>query len=214
MRQDIDRYMTEDVTPVTFAVRLRSHPKLAITAKAKMKTPSRPQRHMAARSSSPGTSPWTLSPVRLGANEAAGRELVADAARVAQRAESPEHTALFTGVPHRHVLDFLNDYSFHERSGDGDRRRLVDYIEKRTRTGALKQWNVGVVGNSRGETDPYDFGSGVKVRTVRRARMMAPDDDSAFDGVADIHTLTSRRDEKFDLTTRTGLTRVAATFWR
>ena len=37
MRRDIDRYMTEDVTPVTFAVRLRSHPKLAITARAKMK---------------------------------------------------------------------------------------------------------------------------------------------------------------------------------
>jgi hypothetical protein len=200
MRRDIDRYMTEDVTPTTFAVRLRSHPKLAITAKAKMKHAVKASaayggtlvesRYFAV---DPEAGPW------LRANETAGRELVADAARVGQRAESPDQTVLYIGVPHRHVLDFLNDYSFHERSGDGDRRRLVNYIEKRTRTGALKRWNVGVVGNSRGETDPYDFGSGVKVRAVRRARMMAPDDDRAFDGVADIHTLTSRRDEKLDL---------------
>ena len=200
MRRDIDRYMTEDVTPMTFAVRLRSHPKLAITAAAKMKHAVKASaayggtlvesRYFAV---DPDAGPW------LRANESAGRELVADAVRVSQREESAEQTVLFTGVPHRLVLDFLNDYSFHERSGDGNRKRLIDYIEKRTRSGALRQWNVGIIGNSREETKPYDFGSGVKVRAVRRARLMGPDNDDTFDGVADIKTLTSRRDEKLDL---------------
>ena len=37
MRRDIDIYMTEDETPLTFAVRLRTHPALRVTAAAKMK---------------------------------------------------------------------------------------------------------------------------------------------------------------------------------
>jgi hypothetical protein len=37
MRRDIDVYMTEDKNPQTFAVRLRTHPALRVTAAAKMK---------------------------------------------------------------------------------------------------------------------------------------------------------------------------------
>ena len=37
MRQDIRRYMLEDETPATFAVRIRSHPAIRITAAAKMR---------------------------------------------------------------------------------------------------------------------------------------------------------------------------------
>src|SRR5690606_21720959 len=37
MRDDIDRYMSEDITPLEFAVRLRTHPALLVTARAKMK---------------------------------------------------------------------------------------------------------------------------------------------------------------------------------
>ena len=36
IRRDIARYMQDDVTPETFAVRIRAHPTLAITAAAKM----------------------------------------------------------------------------------------------------------------------------------------------------------------------------------
>lgn len=38
MRRDIDIYMTEDETPLTFAVRLRTHPALRVTAAAKMRS--------------------------------------------------------------------------------------------------------------------------------------------------------------------------------
>ena len=43
-------------------------------------------------------------------------------------------TVLFTQVPYDDVTDFLRTYSFHERSSDGDRGRLLKYIDQRVRT--------------------------------------------------------------------------------
>jgi hypothetical protein len=103
-------------------------------------------------------------------------------------------------VPHDDIVGFLENYAFNERSEDGDRERLVDYIGKRVRNGALRQWSVAVVGNSRpgATTERCNLGSGVAVRMVKRSRL-GQASETAFDGVADIKTLTSRRDETIDL---------------
>jgi hypothetical protein len=57
-----------------------------------------------------------------------------------------------------------------------------------------------VVGNSSpaGQTDRCDLGSDVQVRMVKRARL-GQESEAIVDAVADIKTLSSRRDETIDL---------------
>lgn len=205
MRRDVDRYMHNPAeTPLSFAVRLRSHPKMSITAKAKMK--SAVLAHAAYGGTLVESRFFDVTPAgrtTLDENAAAARALIRDAEQHGVHATSPrDETAVFTGVPHDDVTAFLGRYAFHERSSDGDRKRLLDYIGKRVRNGALKQWSVAVIGNSQpgSNTDRCDLGSDVQVRMVRRSRL-GHESESAFDGVADIKTLSSRRDETIDLDT-------------
>ena len=202
MRLDINRFMTANETPLTFAVRLQSHPKMSITAKAKMKhavkaTAAYGGHLVESRFFDviPSARDW------LAANATAARALVAASAKDGIAEPPPRaETALFTQVPYDDIVEFLDSYSFHERSSDGDRKRLVSYVEKRVAAGALRRWSVAVIGNSRSpaETKFCDLGSGVAVRMVKRARL-GQKDEPGFDGVADIKTLSSRRDETVDL---------------
>ncbi|GAA1251874.1 Z1 domain-containing protein [Pseudonocardia aurantiaca] len=201
MRQDINRYMNPGVTPLNFAVRLQTHPKMSITAKAKMTSAVKATAAYGGQlvesrffDVSDNGSPW------LEANAAAARTLVARAAKDGTATPSRDETALFTEVPHQAVLEFLSTYSFHDRSSDGHSGRLAEYIRKRVRAGSLGRWSIGVVGNSQdtADTKRCDLGSGIDVKMVRRSRL-SYDDDVDFDGVADIKTLTSRRDEALDL---------------
>jgi hypothetical protein len=203
MRRDIERYMHNPAeTPLTFAVRLRSHPKMSITSKAKMK--SAVLAHAAYGGTLVESRFFDVSPggkSRLEANAAAARALVKNAGIHGLREEAPRpETAVFTQVPHEDVTAFLSAYSFNERSEDGDRTRLLAYIDKRVRSGTLTQWSVAVVGNSSpaGKTDRCDLGSDVQVRMVKRARL-GQESEAIVDAVADIKTLSSRRDETIDL---------------
>ncbi|WP_217637166.1 Z1 domain-containing protein [Geodermatophilus telluris] len=209
MRRDIDRYMHNPAeTPMTFAVRIRSHPKMAITNKAKMK--SAILSHAAYGGTLVESRFFDVTPegkARLAENAAAARSLLHDARRHGVRAEPPRpETALFTQVPHDDIAAFLRSYEFNERSSDAHRGRLLDYISRRARKGALKQWSVAVVGNSLAgaTTDRCSLGADIEVRMVKRARLgheseLDPESESVFDGVADIKTLSSRRDETIDL---------------
>ncbi|WP_448617251.1 Z1 domain-containing protein [Geodermatophilus sp. URMC 65] len=202
MRLDINRYMTSNETPLTFAVRLRSHPKMSITARAKMKDAV--LAHAAYGGQLVESRFFDIAPSGadwLALNAAAARALVAAAAANGIADPPPRReTALFTQVPYDDVTEFLRAYSFHERSSDGDSARLLSYIEKRVKAGGLLRWSVAVIGNSRSDVDtkPCDLGSGVSLRMVKRARL-GHRDVPAFDGVADIKTLSSRRDEIIDL---------------
>jgi hypothetical protein len=203
MRLDINRYMNTSETPMTFAVRLRSHPKLSITAKAKMK--SAVLAHAAYGGTLVESRFFDVGPNGvewLANNAAAARSLIAASAKSGISEPEPPRpeTALFTQVPYQDILDFLQSYSFHEKSSDGHRGRLVSYIGQRVRRGALLRWSVAVVGNSKSdsETASCRLGDDVVVRMVKRARL-GHEGDPNFDGVADIKTLTSRRDEIIDL---------------
>lgn len=203
MRRDIDRYMHNPAeTPLTFAVRLRSHPKMSITSKAKMR--SAVLAHAAYGGTLVETRFFDVSPggmASLDANAAATRTLIGSASRHGHRGTSPrQETAVFTQVPDEDIAAFLSQYSFHERSEDGDRKRLLDYISKRVKNGALTQWSVAVIGNSSpgAKTRRCDLGSGVQVRMVKRARL-GQESELVSDAVADIKTLSSRRDETIDL---------------
>lgn len=199
MRRDIDIYMTEDETPLTFAVRLRTHPKLRVTAAAKMRDA------ITAASSYGGqrvqTHYFHTNAEWLGNNIDAARHLVseskANAVRISDR--SVEGRYVFRDVPYDVVTEFLSRYRFHEKSPENDANLIVEYIRKRIATaGSLRRWNVAIVGNPRNK-DTFTFAPGVTVGRNIRARVASnPSPD-----FADIKTLMSRRDAAVDLSGET-----------
>lgn len=194
MRRDIDVYMTEDKTPMTFAVRLRTHPSLRVTAAAKMKDA------VSAFSSYGGQrvqtryfrkdSDWLLH------NQSAARTLVTVAARGGSvEGNGVDGRYLIRDVPSDAVVDFLRNYQFHEKSQECDADLMVGYIEKRIRNaGTLRRWNVAVVGKPAvDEADLFEFAPGVSVGRIIRSQF------ATAAGHLDIKTLMSRRDAGIDL---------------
>ncbi|MFJ4891995.1 Z1 domain-containing protein [Streptomyces sp. NPDC088788] len=194
MRRDIDVYMTEDETPLTFAVRLRTHPNLRVTAAAKMRDA------VTAASSYGGkriqTHYFHTNAEWLGRNVDAARRLVS--ASVANAVRVEERTAqgrwVFRDIPHDAITDFLASYQFHEKSPENDAALITDYIRKRVAAGSLRRWNVAIVGNPRGED--FTFAPHVSVGRNVRARLDLSHPTPDF---ADIKTLMSRRDAAVDL---------------
>lgn len=194
MRRDIDVYMTEGKTPMTFAVRLRMHPSLRVTAAAKMKDA------VSALSSYGGhrvqTRYFRKDAGWLLGNQAAARTLVTVALGTS-RAEGngADGRYLIRDVPSEFVLDFLRDYQFHEKSQECDAKLMSGYIEKRIRNaGTLRRWNVAVLGKpAAAEQNLFDFGPGISVGRITRSQFAAGVDHT------DIKTLMSRRDAGLDL---------------
>ncbi|MFF7779321.1 Z1 domain-containing protein [Streptomyces tanashiensis] len=194
MRRDVDIYMTEDETPLTFAVRLRTHPALRVTAAAKMRDA------VTAASSYGGkrvqTHYFHTDREWLRGNIDAARNLVGASVANAVTAERrpAEGRFVYRGVPYDLILDFLSSYRFHEQSPETDADLLTGYIKKRVTAGSLRRWNVAIVGNPRGED--FEFAPGVSVGRNVRARLSVP---NPTPGLADIKTLMSRRDAAVDL---------------
>ncbi|MGV9403762.1 Z1 domain-containing protein [Streptomyces sp. NPDC003667] len=195
MRRDIDIYMTEAETPLTFAVRLRTHPALRVTASAKMRDA------VTAASSYGGkriqTHYFCTKAEWLRQNISAATNLVVssmkDAARIEERPQEGRY--VFRGVPHDVVTSFLTSYNFHEKSPESDADLIIDYIQKRIKTAdSLRRWNVAIVGNPTGK--PFTLASNVSVGLNTRARLAVGTSDPNF---ADIKTLMSRRDAAVDM---------------
>lgn len=200
MRRDVDIYMVEDKTPLQFAVRLRTHPKLRVTAAAKMKDAVKAE--FAYGGQRIQTRYFKTDPKWLLNNQHAARSLIAGsiADGAPRDLDVPSGRFLFRDVDHERVLDFLETYEFHERSQECDAGLIAAYIKKRVAAAsALRRWNVAIVGNPLGRPDTrsFEFASGVEIGQNTRARLPG----AITDGTVDIKTLMSRRDAAIDLRT-------------
>ncbi|GLW98209.1 Z1 domain-containing protein [Microtetraspora sp. NBRC 16547] len=206
MRRDIDIYMTETKNPLTFAVRLRTHPALRVTQAAKMKDAVK------AASAYGGqrvqTRYFHLDGQLLLDNQDAAKQLVTRAVQHATRSDAHPESGrfIFRDVPYDLVVDFLTRYRFHEKSMECDANLLIGYIKKRVRSaGSLRRWNVAIVGNPMEDDDAaFEFASGVTVQRITRARLDPRSPGEPESGFADIKTLMSRRDAAVDLNGETG----------
>ncbi|WP_245671457.1 Z1 domain-containing protein [Nocardia amamiensis] len=194
MRRDIDVYMTEGKTPMNFAVRLRTHPALRVTAAAKMKDA------VSASSSYGGqrvqTRYFRLESEWLRHNQSAARKLVSEAVRNGSvEGSTADGRFLIRDVSSDAVLEFLRSYQFHERSQECDAKLMAGYIEKRIRNaGTLRRWNIAVVGKpADNSSERFDFAPEIAVGTIVRSQFASGPDHS------DIKTLMSRRDAGLDL---------------
>lgn len=198
MRRDIDVYMVEDKTPMQFAVRLRTHPKLRVTAAAKMKDAVKAE--FAYGGQRIQTRYFKTDSEWLRNNQRAARELISGsiADQVAPEPGTTSGRFLFRDVSYERILRFLASYRFHERSQECDAGLITAYIKRRIASAsALRRWNVAIVGNPLGRPDTrmFEFAPDVRVGQNTRARLRG----AITDGTVDIKTLMSRRDAAIDL---------------
>ncbi|GAA3442422.1 Z1 domain-containing protein [Planomonospora venezuelensis] len=188
MRDDIDRYQRENLTPTQVAVRIRTHPSLRITAKMGAAQPafiSYAGRRLQTRYFRHRDSEW------LDGNRQAAENLVQEAVRHG-RLEDVGGARLIRDVPVSLVKTFLTRYQIHEDSPDLEPELMVKYIDRQLTSDppSLATWSVAIV---IGEGGAATLG-GLGINYSIRSRL----NDGQAER-ADIKTLMSKQDRALDL---------------
>ena len=196
IREDMEEYRQRPVTPTEFAVRIRSIPGMAITARNKMRSAE------VCNIGYWGEHPQTIRfPLGEGAeavlkrNWKAGSALVSQCEMLKLRDTSVDRI-LYRDVPVSQILAFLREYAVHEDHRELQADFLHDFIDNQR--DRLATWNVGVIEGRSGEPSQTALGSVGRVKTVRRTRLGDPERESKPPVMADIKALMSRRDVLFD----------------
>ncbi len=194
IRVDVERYELENITPLDFAVRVRTHPELAITSALKMQravdcSVSYSARRIQTILFKHRDDRW------LGQNLRAARNLVGTLLEAGMRPRGgPAGVSIFEGVPARAVIRFLDDYEFHENSYDLRRDLIKGYIEAQNQYGELVQWNIAVMGQAAAtDLGTLDLGLQEAIPLINRSRMQRGTE------YADIKALMSKADRVIDL---------------
>lgn len=191
MRQDIDHYQRQDLTPVEVAVRIRTHPILQITAKMGAAAPqyvSYGGRRLYTRYFKPDDATW------LKRNLTAASQLVERAAEAGDE-DNNGPVALYRNVPWKMVTRFLRDYRVHEDSPDLDRRLMTKYIKDRVDEGSLEHWTIAVVQPAVASpgVEPIELG-GREWNAVVRSKLKGGDGQRA-----DVKNVMNKEDRAIDL---------------
>ena len=191
IRDDIEQFRLQGLTPLDIAVRIRAIPGMAITAANKMQ---------AARQCAVsywGTHRQTFrfshrDSDSLKRNWDAGAELVSriDALGLRDKRSEADGRKLWHKVPKSSVRRFLESFIIEPSHADLLPDLLMPFLE--SGDPRLDYWNVGIVESGRGNRSEIDLGSVGKVGTVRRAKL------KESGNIADIKALMSKRDIVFD----------------
>lgn len=193
MRDDIDRYQRENLTPSEVAVRIKTHPSLRITAKMGAAQPayiSYAGRRLQTRYFLTGDRAWLQTNFEAAVHLIEQVRSRGDWKNVGAEGSAPKY--LFHNVPVGLVKDFLGRYQVHPDSPDLDPALMIRYIDKQLAADppSLAVWSVVVVS---GDGPEIDLG-GISLKSVSRSRLNDESDDRA-----DIKTLMSKEDRALDL---------------
>jgi len=195
IRNDIQRYERETITPLQFAPRIRTHPQLMITSRLKMQHAVECEVSYSLQAIQT-TMFCHKDPLWLGRNLGAARDLVSRASAGGRIEEMPQGR-LCRDVPVAEIERFLSAYEVHERSDQFRRDALLDYVQAENAAGGLLKWNVAVMGQERGtELGDIDTGGGSRANLIRRSRLKGIGVD---EGYANIGALMSTPDVVHDV---------------
>lgn len=195
VRFDIERYAQSHEKPSAFGPRIRTHPKLAITAASKMQHARTAQQSYSGRRIQ--TILFDHTDVGwLRANIGAARDLAVAASSFSHVIARPG-IQILGPIPSADLRSFLDSYRFHEESRDLDSRLIWKYIEGRLKHRELTHFRVAVMGRATEseKLGSVDLGLGDRVNCINRARMKIVGGNS----YADIKALMSRPDRAVDL---------------
>lgn len=188
IRHEIRAYSQRKVSPMDFAVRIRSFPGMAITAASKMRhaitcnISFSGQHRQTIRFSHKDTS-------LLQDNWNAAAELLTYAKDHGETYQIDK--VLFNDVPTNLIRRFFQKYKVHSDHKELSAELLIDYITKME--DVFENWNVGLFQPGNGECADRSLGPVDSPRLVNRAAIDDKNPDSA-----DIKALMSTRDIIFD----------------
>ncbi|SCB30709.1 Z1 domain-containing protein [Rhizobium multihospitium] len=213
LRREFDRMEATHATPGQFGLRVRRHPALTVTSRAKMRHGTELQVSFAGDISE--TTVFSVNPDVLRQNHKAALEFVRQLSDIGIR-QTPDPSQLrpggrshrwkgshlWSGVPVDTVLTLLDRFSTHEDAARANTAILAKYIRTQVRKGELQEWEVLLVGGE--GRDRVTFGP-ISVNTVvrqpkggygqdpRKPRVIGPEDRYV------IRRLVNPRDEAVDL---------------
>ena len=195
LRNEIEIYAREEITPLDFAPRIRLHPSLAVTAKNKMISAvdckmSFSDSHIQTRKFKHRNKEWLKS------NWEASAELMTLAYKSAKKIEKIRGSVLFESLPFHEIIKFLNNYRVHEAHVDLNPKRIIEYINLQNDRagGELSRWNVALIGSSDGPTISKALGPIKDHNKVLRSRLKKLTETSD----ANIKALMTRSDAQID----------------
>lgn len=190
IREDISEYRERNVTPLEFAVKVRSIPSMAITSASKMKHAYRTSisfegRHIQTirfdhRDDNVIAGNWSATSQLLGNIEQNVSE---------NRTESQ---ILYVNVQASIIRRFLVDYDISDQHMDLKKSMLLGYIDKAVTR--LPVWNVVVIQSRYGKQSQKPLGILGKVFMVNRSKLVAGEQS-----YADIKALMSKADVLADV---------------
>lgn len=189
IREEIKVYSERKVSPMDFAVRIRSFPGMAITAATKMRNA------ITCKISYSGQHRQTIrfkykDESVLKGNWSAGAELLTYAEEFGETLPS-ENKVLFSGVPVNQIRRFFQKYSVHSDHKELSAELLINYIS--SLENVFESWNVGLFQPNSGKAAEMSLGPIAAPRLVNRAAINDDNPDTA-----DIKALMSTRDVIFD----------------
>nr|WP_286981977.1 Z1 domain-containing protein [Corynebacterium sp. UBA5992] len=193
LRRDLSRYTKENLTPMDFQARIRVHPSMEVTARAKQQD-SRP-----ASISYSGQKVQTIlfrhkDKQWLESNIEATKRLVAEIKSAGVR-EIPKSngTQVFRGISPSIIEEFLDNYTIYEESnlGKNDAALLKKYLKREHDTDSIRSWDVSFYGKShKDDEETIDLGLGTNLPLVNRSQMIA----NSNPNVANIKALVGSMD--------------------
>lgn len=195
IREDISVYARLGITPLDFAVRIRSIPGMAITARNKMLARqecfvSYDGAHVQTFRFRHEDDTW------LRQNWDASATLVNAAVSDGVKVDTSRNHRILRGVGIDRILAFMSVYQVHPDHADLDLPgKMIPFVQERARTNEqIRSWNVVVVGGPEDERlSAEPLGRLGRVPTVIRSRLVEPGD-------ADIKALMSKGDVLIDQT--------------
>ncbi|WP_146238957.1 Z1 domain-containing protein [Arthrobacter livingstonensis] len=195
IREEIDVYAKERKTPAQLPVRIRTHPQMAITSAAKMRSAVK------ARVSYSGTKVQTIlfhneDQSWLAGNIVATERLVADAKRAGHNEhEFPNaQTRGFEGVDSDSILQFLHEYKVHKNARTIDPEPICKYIQGQNKKGYLTKWNVVFMERKNGDVSDLTLGMDEPLKLLQRSKL-----SPATPGTANLKAISSTWDRFADL---------------
>lgn len=176
IRQEIARYELEQIVPSQVAVRIRTHPDMAITRAAAMRDAVRAQMSYSAQRIQ--TILFSHKDINwLQGNICAVANLVASAL-LSGRSERTFASGRrgISGLDVTDILKFVAEYNFHPSALTVTRDYLGKYIEHENSAGSLLKWNVVFFESSEGREDGIDVGlPNGPLRPLNRAKLKHSD---------------------------------------
>lgn len=196
LREELDVYVQEQVSPMEIQAKIRLHPAMSITSKAKM------QSAVDAKVSFAGKKEQTIrfrenDPEWLAENISAVRTLISDIKRRGiEEKTGALGSPVFEDVPVESILSFLDQYNIDEntRLGRNGGKLLKDYIHKESTGRRIRKWNVSIMGQSVDKSGTIDLGMDSPSPMINRSKL-----STSEPGAANIKALVTTIDRLNDV---------------